>query len=468
MTQKTWGGRFTGDTDSRVEAFTESISTDRRLYRYDARASQAHARMLASVGLLSVDEAEKICATLDGIVARIERGEFEFSIKLEDIHTHLERALIDELGDLGRKLHTGRSRNDQVATDVKLWTRDAIDTTDALLHDLQSALVESAARDRDLVLPGYTHLQRAQPILAGHYFLAYVEKFQRDRERLRDARRRTNILPLGAAALAGTSLPIDRDHVANSLGFESVAGNSLDVSSDRDFALEFVFCLATIALHLSGWAEEWIIWSTTEFNFLDLPDEFCTGSSIMPHKKNPDVLELIRGKAARAVGALNQLMMLVKSLPLAYNRDLQEDKPNLFDAYDTVTICLELASALIAKARFRTDVIEKRIEEGFLDATTLMEWLIGKGVPMRSAHEAVGKLVRLGEERHCRLADLGADAFDSVRPGLSTDVYTVLGARNALAAFRSAGSTAPAEVERRLAFWRAQLAANPPARPNAR
>jgi argininosuccinate lyase len=304
--------------------------------------------------------------------------------------------------------------------------------------------------------------------LAAHYFLAYVEKFQRDRERLRDARRRTNVLPLGAAALAGTSLPIDREYVANQLGFDSVAGNSLDVSSDRDFALEFVFCLATIALHLSGWAEEWIIWSTTEFNFLDVPDEFCTGSSIMPHKKNPDVLELIRGKAARAVGALNQLMMLVKSLPLAYNRDLQEDKPNLFDAHDTVTICLELAAALIARSRFRTEVIEKRIEDGFLDATTLMEWLIAQGVPMRSAHEAVGKLVRLGEERGCRLAELPTEAFDSVRAGLSADVYTVLGARNALAAFRSAGSTAPAEVDRRLAFWRAHLAENPPARPHAR
>jgi argininosuccinate lyase len=466
--QKTWGGRFGGETDSRVEAFTESISTDRRLYRYDACASQAHARMLAKVGLLTADEAETICSALDGIVARIDRGEFTFSTKLEDIHTHLERALIEELGDLGRKLHTGRSRNDQVATDVKLWVRDAIDIADRLLHELQSALLASAERDRGLILPGYTHLQRAQPILAAHYFLAYVEKFQRDRERLRDARRRTNVLPLGAAALAGTSLPIDREYVANQLGFDSVAGNSLDVSSDRDFALEFVFCLATIALHLSGWAEEWIIWSTTEFNFLDVPDEFCTGSSIMPHKKNPDVLELIRGKAARAVGALNQLMMLVKSLPLAYNRDLQEDKPNLFDAYDTVTICLELAAALIARSRFRTEVIEKRIEDGFLDATTLMEWLIAQGVPMRSAHEAVGKLVRLGEERGCRLAELPTEAFDSVRAGLSADVYTVLGARNALAAFRSAGSTAPAEVDRRLAFWRAHLAENPPARPHAR
>jgi argininosuccinate lyase len=468
MNHKTWGGRFASDTDSRVEAFTESISIDRRLYRHDARASQAHARMLAHVGLLSKDEAESICKSLDGIVARIDAGQFEFSTKLEDIHTHLERALIDELGDLGRKLHTARSRNDQVATDVKLWVRDAIDVTDELLTGLQQALLTAAERHRDLILPGYTHLQRAQPVLAAHYFLAYIEKFQRDRERLRDARKRANVLPLGAAALAGTSLPIDREFVAKELGFESVAANSLDVSSDRDFALEFVFCLATIALHLSGWAEEWIIWSTTEFGFLDLPDEFCTGSSIMPHKKNPDVLELIRGKAARAVGALNQLMMLVKSLPLAYNRDLQEDKPNLFDAFDTVTICLELAAALIEESRFRSEVIESRIEEGFLDATTLMELLIAKGVPMRSAHEAVGKLVRLGEERGCRLSDLDVVAFDSVRSGLSADVYRVLGARNALEAFRSAGSTAPAEVNRQLAFWRAQLGENRAARPDGR
>jgi argininosuccinate lyase len=458
MSSKTWGGRFTGDTDARVEAFTESISYDRRLYRHDARASQAHARMLAAVGLLTADEAESICRTLDRIVGRIDRGEFVFLTALEDIHTHLERALIDELGDLGRKLHTGRSRNDQVVTDVKLWVRDAIDATDGLLLVLQRALLDSAERDRDLILPGYTHLQRAQPILASHYFLAYVEKFQRDRDRLKDARTRANVLPLGAAALAGTSLPIDREHVAKQLGFDAVAANSLDVSSDRDFALEFVFCLAVIALHLSGWAEEWVTWSSTEFNFLNLPDAFCTGSSIMPHKKNPDVLELIRGKTARAVGALNQLMFLVKALPLAYNRDLQEDKPNLFDAYDTVTMCLELAAALIKETRFREDVIRGRIEEGYLDATTLMEFVIAKGMPQRSAHEAVGKLVRLGEQQGRRLADLPPDAFESVWPGLSKDVYSILGARNALAAFRSAGSTAPAEVARQLAAWRQRLA----------
>src|SRR5690349_15291049 len=328
---KTWGGRFTGATDDRVEAFTESISLDRRLYRHDIRASQAHARMLAEVGLLTAAEAEQIAAALDAIAAEIDRGEFAFSTALEDIHTHIERALIERLGDLGRKLHTGRSRNDQVVTDVKLWVRDAIDDLDGRLRDLQRALLESAERDRDLILPGYTHLQRAQPVLAAHYFLAYVEKYERDRGRLADCRRRVNVLPLGAAALAGTSLPIDRESVRRQLGFDAVAANSLDVSSDRDFLLEFVFDLSVIALHLAGWAEEWVLWTTTEFNFLDLPDAFCTGSSIMPHKKNPDVLELIRGKAARVTASLQQLMMLVKGLPLAYNRDLQDDKLALFE-----------------------------------------------------------------------------------------------------------------------------------------
>src|SRR5438128_4779630 len=271
---KTWGGRFSADTDDRVEAFTESISFDRRLYHHDIRASQAHAQMLSEVGLLSADEAKQIKATLDAIAAEIERGEFAFSVKLEDVHTHIERALIERLGDVGRKLHTGRSRNDQVVTDVKLWVRGAIDRLDILLKDLQAALVASAERDRDLILPGYTHLQRAQPVLAAHYFLAYTEKYQRDRERLADCRKRVNVLPLGAAALAGTSLPINRDSVARQLGFDLVARNSLDVSSDRDFLLEFVFCLSLTALHLSGWAEEWVLWATTEVNFLELPDAF--------------------------------------------------------------------------------------------------------------------------------------------------------------------------------------------------
>src|SRR4051794_3844471 len=406
--QKTWGGRFTGATDDRVEQFTESISFDRRLYRQDVTASQAHARMLAHVGLLTAGEAEQIVAALDAIAGEIERGEFAFSVKLEDVHTHIERALIERLGDVGRKLHTGRSRNDQVVTDVKLWVRGAIDRLDVLLKNLQAALVVSAERDRDLILPGYTHLQRAQPVLAAHYFLAYAEKYQRDRERLADTRKRVNVLSLGAAALAGTSLPIDRLHVARELGFGAVAANSLDVSSDRDFLVEFVFDLSLIALHLAGWAEEWVLWATTEFNFLELPDAFCTGSSIMPHKKNPDVLELIRGKSARVAASLTQLVLLVKGLPLAYNRDLQEDKEALFDAFDTVSASLELAAALVRDTKFRRELIAARIEDGYLDATTLMEYFVKQGVPLRSAHEAVGKLIRQCEERHCRLVDLPA------------------------------------------------------------
>ena len=454
---KTWGGRFAGGTDKRVEAFTESITIDHRLYRHDIAASQAHARMLAEVGLLSADEADQIAAALDAIGTEIELGQMAFDISLEDIHTHIERALIARLGDVGRKLHTGRSRNDQVVTDVKLWVRDAIDELDGLLKDVQAAFIESAERERDVILPGYTHLQRAQPVLAGHYFLAYVEKFQRDRERLADARKRVNVLPLGAAALAGSTLPIDRESVRAKLGFDAVARNSLDVSSDRDFALEFVFCLSVIALHLSGWAEEWVIWSTTEFGFLDLPDAFCTGSSIMPHKKNPDVLELTRGKAGRVIGGLNQLLILVKALPLAYNRDLQEDKAVLFDAFDTIAGCLAVAAPLVRQTRLRREAIAARIEDGFLDATTLMEALIAHGVPMRSAHEAVGKLVKRCEQERCRLTELPAEAFEEASPGSGADVRASLGVANAVAAFKSYGSTAPAEVARQLREWRDRL-----------
>jgi len=462
MSKKTWGGRFQGDTDKRVEAFTESISIDRRLYRQDIQASQAHARMLTEVGLIAPEESQAIIITLGAIQGEIERGEFKFSRELEDIHTHIEQALIERLGDVGRKLHTGRSRNDQIVTDVKLWVREAIAEIDARLQDLQAALLFSAERDRDLVLPGYTHLQRAQPVLAAHYFLAYVEKFQRDRDRLADCRKRVNVLPLGAAALAGTSLPIDRESVRKQLNFDSLAANSLDVSSDRDFLIEFVFDLSLIAIHLSGWAEEWILWSTTEFGFLELPDAFCTGSSIMPHKKNPDVLELIRGKAGQVAGCLQHLLMLVKGLPLAYNRDLQEDKKALFDAHDTVKAALELAAPLIRETRFRHEAIARRIEEGFLDATTLMEFLIGQGVPMRSAHEAVGKLVRLCEERRCRLSDLPPEEYETIRPGLGTGVYKILGVANALSAFRSIGSTAPAEVAKQLEHWKSRIRSQTP------
>ena len=460
MASKPWGGRFGATTDRRVEKFTESISFDRRLFEHDIRGSVAHARMLAQVGLLTAEECERIVQGLSEIRAEIESGRFPFAIEGEDIHMHIERAVTDRLGDVGRKLHTARSRNDQVVTDLKLWTRDALDGIDGRLADLQRAFVAAAERHRDVILPGYTHMQRAQPVLAPHYFLAYVEKFARDRDRLADCRRRLNVLPLGAAALAGTSLPIDRDHVARDLGFDAVAANSLDVSSDRDFALEAVFVLVLVAEHLSGWAEEWVLWCTQEFSFLTLPDAVCTGSSIMPQKKNPDVLELIRGRTARVVGALTTLLVLVKGLPLAYNRDLQEDKRPVFDAFDTVAACLELAAVVVSGAELRADRIAARLEEGFLDATTLMEYLIRKGIPQRTGHEIVGKLVGLCERRGGRLADLSAADFAAAHPAIGPDVADALGVANAVNAFRSYGSTAPGEVAAQLDLWKQRLSSD--------
>lgn len=458
MAGKAWGGRFEAETDRRVEAFTESISFDRRLFEHDIKGSIAHARMLSSVGLITSHECEQIEQGLTEIGAEIAENRFEFRPDREDIHMHIEAALIERLGDVGRKLHTARSRNDQVATAVKLWTRDALDRIDAALTDLQRAFLDAAERHRHVVMPGYTHMQRAQPILAAHYFLAYVEKLQRDRERARDCRKRLNSLPLGAAALAGTSLPIDREQVARALEFDSVAANSLDVSSDRDFAIEAVFVLSMIAEHLSGWAEEWVLWSTREFGFLNLPDDVCTGSSIMPQKKNPDVCELIRGRCSRVIGSLTTLLVLVKGLPLAYNRDLQEDKPPLFDAFDTVTACLEIAAVVVGGASLRIDRIEEGLEEGFLDATTLMEYLIAQGVPQRFAHEVVGRLVGHCEKRGLRtLSDLTDGELTSFHPLLGKDSRRALGASNCVSSFRSFGSTGTAEVEKRLEWWKERL-----------
>ena len=457
VSKKAWGGRFQEPTAPKVEAFTESIRLDVRLAEVDIRGSQAHARMLARVGLLTGDECQRIVQCLDQIGQDIREGRLPLRIEHEDIHMHIEAALIERLGDVGRKLHTARSRNDQVATDLKLYVRDAIDRVDRLLAELQTAFVERCGKDLDILLPAYTHLQRAQPVVAAHYWLAYCEKLERDRQRLADCRRRVNVCPLGAAALAGTTLPIDRRQTAHDLGFSEVARNSLDVSSDRDFVAEFVFCLALIATHLSGWAEEWILWSTTEFGFLRLPDAYTTGSSIMPHKRNPDVLELIRGKAARVLAAVPQLLVLMKGLPLAYNRDLQEDKPPLFDAYDTVVACLEIASEVVRAAELQADAIAARLEDGFLDATALMEYLIQRGVPMRSAHETVGRLVAQCEQRGCRLRDLSLEEFRAVCPAVDETVYAVLGAENAVAALRSYGAGGRGPVEEQLEFWRTKL-----------
>lgn len=454
---KAWGGRFQDATDPRVEQFTESISFDARLAPYDIRGSQAHARMLAEVGLISTEESQQIIDALTEIGEQIERGEMDFRFDLEDIHMHIESALIAKLGDVGRKLHTGRSRNDQVATDMKLFVRDAIDHVEELLQEMQRAFVSRADRDAEIILPGYTHLQRAMPVMAGHYWLAYCEKLERDRGRLVDTRKRVNISPLGAAALAGTSLPINRNQTAENLGFAEVAANSLDVSSDRDYLIEFTFALSLIATHLSSWAEEWILWFSTEFGFLKLPDAYTTGSSIMPQKRNPDVLELIRGKTARVQAAVPQLLVLLKGLPMAYNRDLQEDKLAVFDAYDTIVACLELAPPLIVGAELQTARIQSRLEEGFLDATALMEYLIKKGVPMRTGHETVGRLVALCESKNCQLRELPLEELQSVCEQIAPDVQHVLGTVNAVAALQSYGSGGKAQVAEQVAAWKEKL-----------
>lgn len=450
-------GVFSQATDGRVERFTESVSFDARLYAHDIQGSIAHAEMLGKVGLLSAEEVEAIRAGLIAIREEITEDRFPFRQDLEDVHMNIEQALIDRLGDTGRKLHTARSRNDQVATDLRLWCRDACDRIDARLVALQRAFVGRCEADRDVVLPGYTHLQRAQPVLAAHYWLAYTEKLERDRGRLADCRRRTNVSSLGVAALAGTSLPIDRHDVARRLEFASVAANSLDVSSDRDFVIELAFVLTLVAEHLSGWAEEWILWSTTEFNFLKLPQEFCTGSSIMPQKINPDVLELTRGKVARVIGNLQALLVLVKGLPLAYNRDLQEDKQRLFDSVDTVEMCLELAAPLVTGTTLNRASIVERLDRGHLDATTFMEHLIRGGMPQRKAHHMVGALVKLALERGVRLAELPLAEFRNLDSSLDESLYGVLGVERAIQAFCSYGSTAPREVASQVASWREKL-----------
>jgi argininosuccinate lyase len=457
LADKPWSGVFDKPTDRRVEKFTQSVSFDRRLYAHDIRGSIAHAHMLSKVGILSDEERHQIVTGLEAIGQEIAAGRFEFRDDLEDVHMNIERTLVERIGDVGRKLHTGRSRNDQVSTDLRLWVRDQIDAISAALREVQRAFVSRADRDAGLILPGYTHLQRAQPVLAVHYWLAYCEKLERDRDRLADCRNRVNQLPLGAAALAGTTIPIDRQMVADELEFEGILANSLDASSDRDFVLEFAFCLAAIAVHLSNWADEWILWSTTEFGFLRLPQQFCTGSSIMPQKINPDVLELIRGKAGRVIGNLTSLLVLMKGLPLAYNRDLQEDKERLFDSADTVATCLEVAAPLVAAAELNRDAIGTRLNQGYLDATTLMEHLIMRGLPQRTAHEIIGRLVNTAMKRGVPLAELSLEEFQSAHAVLDQSVFEVLGVERTIEAFSSYGSTNPNQVEHQLAAWRERL-----------
>ena len=440
--------------DGRLARFSESISFDHRLYKQDIRGSIAHAKMLCRQGLLNTAEFEAIQRELVDIQAILDRGEMPFKIELEDIHMHIEQALIDRLGDVGRKLHTARSRNDQVSTDLRLWVREHLDRVDALLLDLQRAFLKRCRMDEGVIIPAYTHMQRAQPVLAAHYWLAYVEKLERDRGRLADCRRRVNICPLGGAAVAGTSLPIDRHYTAELLEFEGVAANSVDISSDRDFAIESVFVLTMISEHLSGWAEEWILWSTTEFGFIKLPHAFCTGSSIMPQKVNPDTLELTRGKSARVVGNLQTLLVLIKGLPLAYNRDLQEDKPPLFDSFDTVIACLELAVPIVEQTDLQREVISAKLDQGYLDATALMEGLIARGMPQRTAHHKVGAMVAIAKARKVSLVELTESEIKSVDEVLDGSIRATLGIEGAIQSYRSFGSSNPERVAVQVERWR--------------
>ena len=456
---KAWGGVFREPTDKRVELFSESVSFDRRLADDDIDGSIAHARMLAACGLMTVQEADAIAHVLEEIRSEIHTGRFEFTVAKEDIHLHIESALTARLGDTGRKLHTARSRNDQVATDLRLYCRRAIDRIDAGFAELQQAFLGLAEREQGLVIPGYTHMRRAQPVLAAHQLLSWCEKFARDRDRLADCRRRTNVLPLGSGALAGTSLPIDREHVRDALGFATVAANSLDGASDRDFACELAFVLALAAVHLSQWAEEWILYSTQEFGLLRLPEGFCTGSSIMPQKINPDVLELVRGKSARAIGNVQALLVLLKGLPTAYNRDLQEDKETIFDSIDTLEAVLGVAAPLVAGSSFDRERIAATLDRGHLDATSLMEALIAEGVPQRTAHETVGHLVRLAMTRGVALADLSDEEFSRGYAGWNAALRGALGASRAVERMASFGSTAPTAVAEQIADWRRRLGA---------
>jgi len=423
--------------DQALAKFSESISFDHRLYRHDIRGSIAHATMLCKQGMLTEEELRKIIDELRVIEGKLDRKELPFRIELEDIHMHIEQSLIDTLGDTGRKLHTARSRNDQVATDLRLWVRDALDQVDGLLEALQRAFVERCDHDAEIILPAYTHMQRAQPVLAPHYWLAYVEKLERDRSRIADCRRRVNVCPLGGAAVAGTSL----------------------ISSDRDFAIESVFVLSMIAIHLSGWAEEWILWSTTEFGFIKLPQAYCTGSSIMPQKVNPDTLELTRGKTGRVVGALQTLMMLMKGLPLAYNRDMQEDKPPLFDAFDTVQACLQLAIPIVQGSQLQPAAIKLRLDQGYLDATALMEAIMQMGMPQRTAHHKVGALVALAKSKAVTLGELTDEDFSSVDPSfVGGTLRARLGVEGAVASYQSLGSSRPELVRAQVAAWKQKLA----------
>ncbi len=454
---KPWGGRFTESTDAFVEAFTASVAFDRRLYRYDLQGSRAHASMLAKVGVISTTERDAILTGLDQIERAIEEDDFDWSVSLEDVHMNIEARLTAMIGDAGKKLHTGRSRNDQVATDLRLYLRDQIDLVCQELLRLQGGLLDVAEREADTLMPGFTHLQVAMPVTFGHHVLAWFESLERDRQRLRDCRTRVNVMPLGAAALAGTSFPIDRHYTAELLGFACPAENSLDAVSDRDFVIEFCSCAALVLIHLSRCSEELILWASAQFDFIELPDRFCTGSSIMPQKKNPDVPELVRGKSGRVIGHLVALLTLMKGQPLAYNKDNQEDKEPLFDTVDTLLGCLRAFADMCPAIRVKADNMRRAAASGYSTATDLADYLVRKGVAFRDAHEIVGTAVRLGIDSGRELPELSLSELQALSPAIESDVFDVLTLEGSVSARNHFGGTAPQQVRSAVARARERL-----------
>ncbi len=455
--EKSWQARIEGPQDALAIDFVESISVDARLYKYDIAGSIAHAQMLSEQKLITRDEFQQIKQGLTDIAEQIDQGRFHFDKSQEDIHMVLEAALIQSIGEPAKKLHTGRSRNDQVALDMRLWARDAVAGLIERILDLQQALVELAGSQGQIVMPGYTHLQRAQPVLSGHYILAFAEMLQRDRHRFHDALQRINVCPLGAGALAGSRLPLDRARVAELLGFPAVTRNSMDSVSDRDFCAEIISNCAMVAMHLSRFAEDWILYSSSEFGFIRIADAYTTGSSMMPQKRNPDMLELIRGKCGGIYGNLIATLTMLKAQPLTYNRDMQEDKKQLFDATDTVGACLAMASAIVRHTRFLPEAIQNNLDAGFLDATSLAEYLVQKSIPFRQAHQIVGRLVADCEKRNIPLAKLSLEELRSACEKITPDIYDYLTAANVAAAYSTTGAGGKKQLDEQLAFWNKEL-----------
>jgi argininosuccinate lyase len=453
--KKLWGGRFISPTAASVEAFTASIDVDARLYRHDIRGSIAHAKMLAKQRIIPASDARKIVRGLQAVEREIDAGRFTFSQADEDIHMNIERRLIELIGPAGGKLHTGRSRNDQVALDMRLYLRDEVKNVLAGLQGLRRALAAAAEHHLDVIMPGYTHLQRAQPVLFAHHLLAYVDMFERDGERFNDSVRRINVLPLGSGALAGTAFPIDRTYVAKLLGFPRISKNSIDAVSDRDFLLEFIAAASILFVHLSRLADELVLWSSQEFGFVELPDDYCTGSSMMPQKKNPDVPELIRGKTGRVFGHLQALLTIMKGLPLAYNRDLQEDKVPLFDTVETVKTSVQIMSEVIAGMKVRQERMSSAVKDGFMNATDLADYLVERGIAFRDAHEITGKVVQFCLEQKKRIEELSLAELKRFSGKFDTDVYRYISAEAIIERRRAVGGTARRNVVRRLKELRA-------------